>query len=128
MAKLRITYNAPVVLTFALAAVFAFILMNVVDSAKLWFVGRAMIEQLFANYPMRFHGDHKLIATAANGQLAAAGYLRPHGAHEFKLAGVHVLGLAGTEITEITTFGSALCARFGADVRDHDRYRPLQEL
>ena len=38
MAKLRITYNAPVVLTFAIAAVAAFILMNVVDSAKLWFV------------------------------------------------------------------------------------------
>jgi membrane associated rhomboid family serine protease len=38
VAKLRITYNAPVVLTFAIAAVAAFILMNVVDSAKGWFV------------------------------------------------------------------------------------------
>lgn len=38
MAKLRITYNAPVVLTFALLAVGAFILMNVVESSKLWFV------------------------------------------------------------------------------------------
>lgn len=38
MAKLRITYNAPVVLTFAIAAVAVFILTNVVDSARLWFV------------------------------------------------------------------------------------------
>ena len=80
--------------------------------AKLWFAGRAMVEQLFASYPMRFHGDHRLIATAANGQLAAAGYLRPHGAHEYKFAGVHVLRLDGTQIAEITTFGAPLCARF----------------
>jgi len=38
VAKLRITYNAPVVLTFAIAAVAVFILTNAVDSAKLWFV------------------------------------------------------------------------------------------
>lgn len=80
--------------------------------AKLWFVGRAMVEQLFANFPMRFHGDHRLIETAANGQLAAAGYLRPHGVHEYRFAGVHVLRLAGTQIAEITTFGPPLCARF----------------
>ena len=38
MAKLRITYNAPVVLTFALAAVGVFILTSTVESARLWFV------------------------------------------------------------------------------------------
>ncbi len=80
--------------------------------AKLWFVGRALVEQLFANYPMRFHGDHKLVAIAANGQLAAAGYLRPHGAPDYHFAGVHVLGFAGAQIAEITTFGADLCARF----------------
>jgi membrane associated rhomboid family serine protease len=37
VAKLRITYNAPVVLTFAIAAVGAFILMNASDAAKGWF-------------------------------------------------------------------------------------------
>ncbi len=37
MAKLRITYNAPVVLTFALAAVGVFILMNASDGAGAWF-------------------------------------------------------------------------------------------
>lgn len=37
MAKLRISYNAPVVLTFALAAVAAFIFTSVVGAAKPWF-------------------------------------------------------------------------------------------
>lgn len=37
MAKLRITYNAPVVLTFALAAVFAFILEKTVSGSVQWF-------------------------------------------------------------------------------------------
>ena len=82
--------------------------------AKLWFVGRTMVEQLLANYPMRFHGDHRLVASAANGQLAAISYMRPHGATDYRFAGVHVLGLAGTEIAEITTFGPGLCGRFEA--------------
>jgi len=36
--KLRITYNAPVVLTFTLAAVAVFVLTQVVDGATAWFV------------------------------------------------------------------------------------------
>lgn len=38
MAKLRITYNAPVVLTFALAAVTVFMLTNAVEGLRTWFV------------------------------------------------------------------------------------------
>ena len=38
MAKLRITYNAPVVLTFALAAVVVFILTSTVKESMQWFV------------------------------------------------------------------------------------------
>ncbi len=38
MAKLRITYNAPVVLTFAIAAVLVFILTSTVEGARQWFV------------------------------------------------------------------------------------------
>ena len=37
MAKLRVTYNAPVVLTFALAAVVVFILTSTVKGAVQWF-------------------------------------------------------------------------------------------
>jgi membrane associated rhomboid family serine protease len=38
VAKLRITYNAPVVLTFAIAAVAVFILTHTVSAAQPWFV------------------------------------------------------------------------------------------
>src|SRR4029079_8937256 len=43
--------------------------------AALWFLGRAAVEQLFRNYPMHFHGEHRLVAAGANRQLAAAGDL-----------------------------------------------------
>jgi RNA polymerase sigma-70 factor, ECF subfamily len=80
--------------------------------AALWFHGRASVEQLFTLYPMRFHGEHRLVATAANGQLAAAGYLRPHGASDFRFSGIHVLRLEGDQIAEITSFSAALCRGF----------------
>lgn len=80
--------------------------------AALWFHGRASVEQLFTLYPMRFHGEHRLVAAAANGQLAAAGYLRPHGAPEFRFSGIHVLRLEGDQIAEITSFSAALCRGF----------------
>jgi RNA polymerase sigma-70 factor (ECF subfamily) len=80
--------------------------------AALWFQGRAAVEQLFTLFPMRFHGEHRLVATAANRQLAAAGYLRLHGASEFRLSGIHVLRTEGAEIAEITTFSAALCRGF----------------
>lgn len=38
MAKLRITYNAPVVLTFTLAAVFVFVITSAVPDLRPWFV------------------------------------------------------------------------------------------
>jgi RNA polymerase sigma-70 factor (ECF subfamily) len=80
--------------------------------AALWFLGRAAVEQLFANYPMHFHGHHKLVPVGANGQLAAAGYLRPHGVHEFRFSGIHVLRVERGQIAEITSFGAPLCTRF----------------
>ena len=44
MAKLRITYNAPVVLTFALLAVLAFILEKTVSGSVQWFVAYPRLE------------------------------------------------------------------------------------
>jgi len=38
VAKLRITYNAPVILTFTLAAVFVFVITSVVPDLLAWFV------------------------------------------------------------------------------------------
>jgi RNA polymerase sigma-70 factor (ECF subfamily) len=80
--------------------------------AALWFLGKPAVEQLLASYPMRFHGDHRLVPIGANGQLAAAGYLRPHGAPDFRFSGIHVLRVEGGQIAEITSFGAPLCARF----------------
>jgi len=80
--------------------------------AALWFQGRAAVEQLFTLFPMHFHGEHRLVATAANRQLAAAGYLRAHGTTELRLSGIHVLRIEGGEIAEITTFSAALCRGF----------------
>jgi RNA polymerase sigma-70 factor (ECF subfamily) len=80
--------------------------------AALWFQGRGAVEQLLRLYPMRFHGEHRLVATGANRQLAAAGYLRPHGASEFRVSGLHLLRTEGDQIAEITTFSAALCRGF----------------
>ena len=44
MAKLRITYNAPVVLTFALAAVVVFVITHTVSSTLEWFVAWPRID------------------------------------------------------------------------------------
>lgn len=80
--------------------------------AALWFLGRASVEQLFANFPMQFHGEHRLVAVGANRQLAAAGYMRPHGASEFRFSGIQLLRVEGGEIAEITSFSAALCRGF----------------
>ncbi|MEJ7596343.1 MAG: RNA polymerase subunit sigma-70 [Kofleriaceae bacterium] len=80
--------------------------------AALWFEGRAAVEQLLALYPMGFHGTHHLFAIGANRQLAAAGYLRPHGAADFRFSGVHLLRTEGDQVAEITTFGASLCNGF----------------
>ncbi len=80
--------------------------------AALWFHGRASVEQLFRLFPMHFHGDHRLVAVGANRQLAAAGYLRPHGASEYRFSGIHVLRVEGDQIAEITSFSAALCRGF----------------
>jgi RNA polymerase sigma-70 factor, ECF subfamily len=80
--------------------------------AALWFLGRAAVEQLFSSYPMRFHGEHHFVATGANRQLAAAGYMRPHGAADFRFSGIHLLRVEGDQIAEITSFSAALCRGF----------------
>ena len=80
--------------------------------AALWFDGIAAVERLLTLFPMRFHGDHRMVATGANAQLAAAGYMRPHGAPEFRFSGIHLLRTEGDRIAEITSFSAALCHGF----------------
>ena len=80
--------------------------------AALWFAGRAAVEHLFRLFPMRFHGEHRMVAVGANGGLAAASYMRPHGGDAYRLTGVHVVRVEGGEIAEITTFAKDLCRGF----------------
>jgi RNA polymerase sigma-70 factor (ECF subfamily) len=80
--------------------------------AALWFAGRGAVEELFRLFPMRFHGEHRLVPVGANGGLAAASYLRPHGGDEYRLVGVHVVRVERGEIAEITTFAKDLCRGF----------------
>jgi len=82
--------------------------------APLWFEGRAAIANMLRLFPPGWRGrQFKLIATGANRQPAAAAYLRESGEQRYRLSGVLVLRIEGGSIADITTFGPALCARFG---------------
>lgn len=80
--------------------------------ARLWFDGRAAVAKLFALYPIDHRGDVRMIATGANRQPAAAGYLRPHGQAEFRLVSLNLLRIAGGAIAEVTTFSPSLLRAF----------------
>jgi RNA polymerase sigma-70 factor (ECF subfamily) len=81
--------------------------------APLWFEGRAAIVNLLALYPPHWNQRaFKMVALSANGQPAAAAYLRPAGAATYQLSGVHVLRVEAGQIAEITTFAAELCGGF----------------
>ena len=50
MSKLRITYNAPVVLTFTLAALAAFLLGQAIPASKAWFVAYPSLDYGLKSY------------------------------------------------------------------------------
>jgi RNA polymerase sigma-70 factor (ECF subfamily) len=82
--------------------------------APLWFEGRAAIENMLRLFPPRWRGrEFEMVPTGANGQPAAAAYLRQRGEPALSFSGVHVLRVEGGEIAEITTFAPPLCAAFG---------------
>jgi RNA polymerase sigma-70 factor, ECF subfamily len=58
-------------------------------------------------------GDWRLVATRANGQLAAANYIRAWGESEYRAATLDVFTIADSMFVEITTFGSDLFPAFG---------------
>jgi RNA polymerase sigma-70 factor (ECF subfamily) len=80
--------------------------------APLWFDGRGAIAGLLSLFPPSRLGDIRMVATTANRQPAAIGYLRPHGQSEFRLTGLNVLRIENGEIAEITTFSPALLSAF----------------
>jgi RNA polymerase sigma-70 factor (ECF subfamily) len=80
--------------------------------APLWFDGRGAIERLFELYPIERLGRVRMTPTAANRQVAVAGYLRPHDGSVYRLTGLTVLRFDGDEIAELTTFSPALLSSF----------------
>ncbi|HEY0252644.1 MAG TPA: RNA polymerase subunit sigma-70, partial [Kofleriaceae bacterium] len=96
----------------ALTALLADDVRFAMPPAALWFDSRSAVEQLFVHYPMTFHGHHRFIPISANNQLAVATYLCPHGGTEFRFGGIHVLTTRADQISEITSFGAALCTGF----------------
>ena len=80
--------------------------------APLWFDGRDAIAGLLSLFPPSRLGDIRMVATTANRQPSAIGYLRAHGQQEFRLTGLNVLRIENGEIAEITTFSPALLSAF----------------
>jgi RNA polymerase sigma-70 factor, ECF subfamily len=86
--------------------------------ALMWFDGRDAVLGLYRQLlgPDSF-GDFRLVATTANTLPAAAAYLRARGKSEYRLTGLNVLRMTGSEIVEITAFRPDLCKAFNLPAR-----------
>ncbi|MEZ4237720.1 MAG: RNA polymerase subunit sigma-70 [Myxococcota bacterium] len=81
--------------------------------ARLWFEGRAAIEQLLRRYPPTWEGrSFRCVPVGANRQPAAAMYLRAADDDVWRFVGVHALGVRDGRLSEIVAFGASLCAGF----------------
>lgn len=80
-----------------------------------WFSGRAAMLELWAAAIVgpEAQGEWRILPTRANGQPAAANYLRRPGESVFRASNLDVLRIEGGRIAEITTFGSDVFAAFG---------------
>lgn len=58
-------------------------------------------------------GDWRLVPTRANGQPAAANYVRAWGESEYRASTLDVLRVVDGELVEITTFGAGMFRAFG---------------
>jgi RNA polymerase sigma-70 factor (ECF subfamily) len=73
--------------------------------ALVWLDGRDAVARLFAWVcGPESPGDFRMVPTAANGQPAAAIYIRKHGESVYQLMGLQVLRIEGGQIAEITSF------------------------
>ncbi|HEY1628143.1 MAG TPA: sigma-70 family RNA polymerase sigma factor [Streptosporangiaceae bacterium] len=82
-----------------------------------WFSGRENVETFLRTYVLREPGHLRLVRTAANGQPALAEYVRGDDG-VYRAFGIHVLTIAGLEITRISAFlDPGLFVVFGLPVR-----------
>ena len=81
---------------------------------QLRFEGRAAIAGFFRDlFGVDNPGDWRLVPVRANGQPAAANYVRAWGESEFRATTLDVLRIEDDELVEITTFGAGTFASFG---------------
>jgi RNA polymerase sigma-70 factor (ECF subfamily) len=78
-----------------------------------WFAGRQTCVACLRDYVLRSPGDWRMLATSANGQPAAAGWLRDDSG-AYRPYGIVVLTISGDRIRRVVSFGDpALVAVFG---------------
>jgi RNA polymerase sigma-70 factor (ECF subfamily) len=78
-----------------------------------WFAGRQTCLACLRNYVVRSPGDWRMLATSANGQPAAAGWLRDE-TGAYQPYGIVVLTVSGDGIRRVVSFGDpSLVAVFG---------------
>jgi RNA polymerase sigma-70 factor, ECF subfamily len=81
---------------------------------ELRFEGRPAVAAFFQElFGAENPGDWRLVATRANGQPAAANYIRAWGETIYRAATLDVFDIQGTAIVEITTFGPDVFPGFG---------------
>jgi hypothetical protein len=81
---------------------------------QLRFEGRPAIAAFFGElFGVDNPGEWRLVPVRANGQPAAANYVRAWGESEFRATTLDVLRIEDGELVEITTFGTDTFAAFG---------------
>jgi RNA polymerase sigma-70 factor (ECF subfamily) len=105
----------------AIAAMLADDATMVMPPLREWFTGRDVIAEFLARFPLEKGWRRRLVATSANGQPAFAHYSWDADAKAFLPHGIHVLGLAGGRIRDITVFQTPeVFPRFGLPERIED--------
>ena len=69
-----------------------------------WYRGKAAVMDFAVRVPMGSCGAWRHLPTSANGQPAAALYLRPEGAQAYHAWSINVLSLRGDRVHDITSF------------------------
>jgi RNA polymerase sigma-70 factor, ECF subfamily len=86
-----------------------------------WYSGRGTIAAFLARFPLSGGGARRLLPTRANGQPAFAHYTLDADAQAFLPHAIHVLGLEGSRIRDITIFQMPEAfARFDLPARIED--------
>jgi RNA polymerase sigma-70 factor, ECF subfamily len=101
----------------AIAAMLADDAMLTMPPLAEWYSGRDAVVTFLGRFPLS-GGVRRLVPTRANGQPAAAHYYWDAGAQAFLAHAIHVLGLEGDRIRDITIFRTPeALARFGLPER-----------